>query len=100
MIPIYLGNSAHDLRHLLGADKDIELLRKPRLGGQTAANTNMESDLRLADSDGRDSHVVDLRLVAVMRAPCDGHLVLARQVGEILIAEEVLGGFIDNCAAV
>src|SRR6185503_13363701 len=60
----------------------------------------MESNLAIPLAHGRDSNVVDLRLMALVTAAGDGHFVLAGQVGELFVANEIPADFVDDSAAV
>src|SRR6202012_5978649 len=80
------------LGHLVGADERPEALGDHRVGGKAAADPQVVTDVAgLRVPYGRERDVVDLVVRALRRAAADRRLELPRQVGQLRVADVVLG---------
>jgi hypothetical protein len=84
------GDRGDDLGGLLGGDEDVDPAGEARLGGQAAADAQVEAARAVGLDRRRERDVVDQPARAVLRAAGDADLVLARQVRVELVVQEVL----------
>ena len=81
---------------LLGRDEHAEPLGQARGGGQPATDPEVVAGAELGVDDPDERDVVDLVHDVEARVPGDGRLELARQVGELRVADEPAGDLVDR----
>ena len=79
-----------DLGRLLLADEDADPLGESRRGREAAADPQVVAGAQLGVDDADERHVVDLVHDVEARVAGDRGLELARQVGELGVADEAL----------
>ena len=84
------GHRGDDLGGLLGREEDVHPAREARLGGEAAADAQVEAARAVLGDHAGQRDVVDQAAGAVLGAARDGDLVLARQVRVELVVEEVV----------
>ena len=84
---------------LLGRDEHAEPLGQARGGGQAATDPEVVADAELGVHDPDERDVVDLVHDVEARVPGDRRLELARQVGELGVADEAAGDLVDQRAS-
>lgn len=90
-----VGDRRECLDGLFARDEHAEIARDPRGVGHTPADAQREA-LPAVLGRGDQGDVGDLQRVALRAARRDRVLVLARQVGELRVAVEVLGDLADH----
>ena len=84
------GHPGDDLGRLLGRDEDVHPAREARLGGEAAADAQVEAARAVLGDRAGERDVVDQAARAVLAAARDRDLVLAREVRVELVVEEVV----------
>ena len=86
--------------HLVERDPHAQLVGEHRVGGQAAADPEVEAGAVLGVDGADERHVVDLGCHVVAGVSGEGRLELARQVGEVRVAERAPLDLVERLGAV
>jgi hypothetical protein len=86
--------------HLVERDPHAELVRQHRVGGEAAADPEVEAGTVLGVHGADERHVVDLGCDVVAGVSGERGLELARQVGEVGVAEDPALDLLERLGAV
>ena len=94
------GDALPGVGHLVDRDPDAQLLGQHRVRRQAAADPQVEAGAVLGVDGADERHVVGLGGDVVARVPGQRGLELARQVGELRVADEALEDLVQGGGAV